>query len=206
MAKDSETTDKSQHLLKRLGRSVYLFIIALAVIVYFSDKVFVPLTATHLSSLLLNLSAGLILAAVIFFLVNQLGFDLDSERQSNLDAITERLRKAVEKIQLLEPLPQVVEGLSAATERLSETADKLRVLEDCDLYRYYDQIASIGNDEWYECIRKANGPISLMAPSLSSWFRDRTKMKGLLVKKALENTKIRLIIMGQENDVATGIA
>ena len=182
MAESSPEPDQEHALLKYLGKAVHLFIVALGVILFILVTYVDALKGPYASPLLLNLSAGLMLTGLIFLLVSQFGFNLDVQRQRGLAAITNQLSQTL------------------------DTIERLKVLEDCDLIRYRHQIKFTPPQEWYEHIEKAERDISLMSPSLRSWFEDRNFMRQLLARKAIHGTKIRFIIMAGENKIGTAIA
>jgi hypothetical protein len=207
MTESNGESDKHPNWFQRYGYLVYILIFAIAIGLFltalFSQGRIHPL----LTDLFVHLSAGMAVTALLFLIVNKiLGFDLEGERQRKLDVTATRLGEAADKAAVIASLPQLVEKLQEAAQQSTETADKLKVFAESDLTRYCDQIQNIPNPEWYNLIEKANGDISLMSPSLSNWFTDRNRMKDLLLRKAISGTKIRFIIMGQENDVGLGIA
>jgi len=174
--------NKSRDHFGDLGRAIYLLAIALGILSYFTVKL-LPYSAINLIALLLNLSAGLILTGLIFFLLRWLSFDLDERRQSNLQEATDRLDHAIQNI------------------------NRLKILEESDLIRYCNRVTDTTPDKWYEYLRASNGPIWLMAPSLKAWFKnDEDEMTRILVDKASQGTEIRFMIMGAENDVGEQIA
>jgi len=111
-----------------------------------------------------------------------------------------------EKISSMGSAPELAEQLAAAKAQLAEWAAKLKMFDDLDLTRYFDQIIMVPPTEWYEYIDKARDHISLMSPSLHTWFRDPDRMRNILLAQAVRGTKIRFLIMGPENDSATEIA
>ena len=175
--------DNSRDLFEKLGTAVYVIIALSGLLVYGVVKLLVPYSATNVIALLLNLSAGLILAAFIFFVLDRLGFNRDERRQNKLDEAISRLEGAIGNI------------------------NRLKILEESDLIRYCNRITDTTPDKWYEYLRGSNGPIWLMGPSLKAWFRNDEKlMTDILVRKASEGTEIKFIIMGAENTVGEEIA
>jgi hypothetical protein len=166
---------------KHLGRVLYLLITLMGVILYLLIAHVLP-PWSHLSPLSLNLAAGFILTGLIFFLVNQFGFNLDEKRQTGLEMTTHRLSQAVDGI------------------------ERLKLVEESDLFRYKKEIRFIEEEEWYDYVEKATDHISLMSPSLHNWFTDAPRFQDLLVKQAINGTTIRFIIMGSENPVCSEIA
>jgi hypothetical protein len=111
-----------------------------------------------------------------------------------------------EKISSTSHMAESAEQLAIAKQQLAEYKERLKKFDDLDLTRYFNQIIMVPPAEWYEYIENASDHISLMSPSLYTWFRDPGRMRNILIAQALSGTKIRFIIMGPENDVATEIA
>jgi hypothetical protein len=208
MTQRDHENDQSATWLQRLGNAVYLFMAALAVILFLVRYLIRDETnpVDPWGDFLLNLSAGLMLVALVFFVVKALGFDLEGQRYRNLETLVRRLIEKMEKADQTElALPMISEFKETARE-LTETISGGRLVEQSGLFGYYDQIVNVPAQEWYEQIENATGDISLMSPSLAKWFINRNRMRGLLVSKAINGTKIRFLIMGHENTVGLGIA
>ncbi|HLM23808.1 MAG TPA: hypothetical protein VK274_02070, partial [Pyrinomonadaceae bacterium] len=151
-----------------LGKAIHWFAISLGLLVYgVVVKLLVPPWATNLVALLMNLSAGFILAGLIFLLLRFFGFDLEERVQGELDEAVSRLNET-----------------STLLNKSIGNISRLQSLEDSDLIRYCNRITDTSPDKWYQHLRRSNGPIWLMGPSLKAWFKENEKlMTEILLQK-----------------------